>query len=59
MTRVTEERVRQATKDAVAEARERSGYGDRLIPFTAAELRFIEDVVAGTVTRLLVDESAD
>ena len=58
MTRLTEERVRQATKDAVTEARERSGYGDRLIPFTAAELRFIEDIVAGTVSRLLVDENA-
>lgn len=56
MAELSGEDIRIAVGKAVVEARERSGYGDRLIPFTAAEIRFIEDIVACTLENLLVSE---
>ena len=56
LAELSEEDIKIAVGKAVVEARERSGYGDRLIPFTAAEIRFIEDIVACTLENLLVSE---
>tara|TARA_B100000029_G_scaffold454396_1_gene480882 strand:- start:2309 stop:2488 length:180 start_codon:yes stop_codon:yes gene_type:complete len=52
------EDIKLAVGKAVVEARERSGYGDRLIPFTAAEISFIEDIVACTLENLLVSRES-
>lgn len=53
MTSLSSERVQQAVSEAVDEAKVRVG-SDRLLPFTSAELRFIQDVVAGALDRVLV-----
>lgn len=56
MTTPTAEQIQQAVSDALEEAKARSGYGDRLLPFTMAELRFIQDVVAGALARVLAGD---
>ena len=54
MANLSEEDIRIAVGNAIVEARERSGYGDRLIPFTSAEISFIQDIVDCTLEKLLV-----
>ena len=54
MANLSEEDIRIAVGNAIVEARERCGYGDRLIPFTSAEISFIHDIVACTLEKLLV-----
>ncbi len=58
MAELSGEDIKLAVGKAVVEARERSGYGDRLIPFTAAEISFIEDIVACTLENLLVSRES-
>ena len=52
MTTPTAENIQKAVSEAMEGARARSG-SDRLQPFTAAEMRFIQDVVEGALTRAL------
>lgn len=59
MTTHTSEQIQQAVSEALAEAKVRSGYGDRLLPFTQAQMRFVQDVVAGTLARLLARDPGD
>ena len=51
----TPDAIQQAVTRAVEAATEQSG-GQRLLPFTAAEIRFIQEVVTRTLTDLLAQE---
>ena len=55
MTTPTPESIQRAVSEALEGAKSRSG-SDRLQPFTAAEMRFIQDVVEGALTRALSEE---
>ena len=51
------DRIQKAVVEAMEGARSRH-LSDRLQPFTAAEMRFIQDVVEGALTRVLSEESS-
>ena len=57
MTTPTMDKIQKAVSEATEEAKARCG-SDRLLPFTAAEMRFVQDVVAGALARVLVEENA-
>ena len=52
MTAPTSEDIQKAVAEALEGAKSRH-LSDRLQPFTAAEMRFIQDVVEGALTRVL------
>ncbi len=55
MTTPTAESIQKAVTEALEGAKSRH-LSDRLQPFTAAEMRFIQDVVEGALTRVLSEE---
>ncbi|MBI2871648.1 MAG: hypothetical protein HYY00_00475 [Chloroflexi bacterium] len=55
----TVEQVQKAVAEAMKEAMARNGAATRLLPFTAAEIRFIQDVVAGALARVLVVDTQE
>ena len=57
MNAPTTDKIQKAVLEAMEEAKAQCG-SDRLLPFTAAEMRFVQDVVAGALARVLVEESA-
>jgi hypothetical protein len=57
VTTPTAENIQKAVSEALEGAKSRSG-SDRLLPFTAAEMRFIQDLVEGALTRVLSEEKA-
>ena len=52
MTTPTTESIQKAVTEALEGAKSRH-LSDRLQPFTAAEMRFIQDVVEGALTRVM------
>ena len=56
MTKTTVEQIQQAVSEALVEARAQSG-SERLLPFTSAEIRFIQDVVVGALARVLLEDT--
>ena len=52
MTKPTTESIQKAVTEALEGAKSRH-LSDRLQPFTAAEMRFIQDVVEGALTRVM------
>jgi hypothetical protein len=56
VTTPTTEQIQQGVSEALEEAKVRSGYGDRLLPFTLAQIRFIQDLVAGALARVLAGD---
>ena len=52
MTTTTPDAIQQAVAQAIELAKDHSG-GSRLVPFTAAEIRFIQEVVTHALTELL------
>lgn len=48
----TADAIHEAVARAIQQAKTNSG-GERLLPFTAAEVRFIQDVVTGALSDLL------
>ena len=44
--------VRESVAEAIEEAKSHSG-SPRLVPFTSAQIGFIEEVIAGALARLL------
>ncbi len=56
MTKPTAEQIQQAVSEALEEAKAQSG-SERLLPFTSAEIRFIQDVVAGALARVLLEDT--
>lgn len=57
MTTPTAENIQKAVSEALEGAKSRH-LSDRLQPFTAAEMRFIQDLVEGALTRVLSEEKA-
>ena len=55
VTTLTTESIQKAVSEALEEAKSRH-LSDRLQPFTAAEMRFIQDVVEGALTRALSED---
>lgn len=58
ITRPTAEEIQQAVNYAMEETKARNGAASRLLPFTAAETKFIQELVIGALTRLLVIDPA-
>ena len=56
MTKTTVEQIQQAVSEAIMEAKAQSG-SERLLPFTSAEIRFIQDVVAGALAKVLLEKT--
>ena len=56
MTNPTAEQIQQAVSEALEEAKAQNG-SERLLPFTSAEIRFIQDVVAGALARVLLEDT--
>ena len=52
MTKPTAEQIQQAVSEALEEAKAQNG-SERLLPFTSAEIKFIQDVVTGALARVL------
>ena len=52
---LTSEVIQSAVTRALTTAADNSG-GPRLLPFTGAELRFIEQVIVQTLTDVLADD---
>ena len=57
MTQLTAEQIRQAVIEALQEAKAQN-ISDRLLPFTAAEIRFIQDVVNGALSKVLLKDTS-
>jgi hypothetical protein len=55
--RVTNDAIQQIVARAIEQATANSG-GPRLVPFTAAELRFIQQVVAQSLQEVLATPSS-
>ena len=55
MSTPTTESIQKAVAEALEGAKSRH-LSDRLQPFTAAEMRFIQDVVEGALARVLSEE---
>ena len=55
MTTPTSESIQKAVTEALEGAKARH-LSDRLQPFTAAEMRFIQDVVEGALTKVLSEQ---
>ena len=49
--------VRESIAEAIEEAKSQSG-SPRLVPFTSAQIGFIEEVISGALTRLLLSDRA-
>ncbi|SVE41979.1 uncharacterized protein METZ01_LOCUS494833 [marine metagenome] len=49
--------VRESIAEAIEDAKFQSG-SPRLIPFTSAQIGFIEEVISGALTRLLLADQA-
>jgi len=47
--------VRESIAEAIEEAKSQSG-SPRLLPFTSAQIGFIEDVISGALARLLLSD---
>lgn len=56
MTKPTAEQIQQAVSEALGEAKAQNG-SERLLPFTSAEIRFIQDVVTGALSRVLLEDN--
>ena len=56
MTKPTAEQIQQAVSEALEEAKAQNG-SERLLPFTSAEIRFIQDVVVGALARVLLEDT--
>lgn len=56
MTKPTAEQIQHAVSEALEEAKAQNG-SERLLPFTSAEIRFIQDVVVGALTKVLLEDS--
>ena len=54
MTKPTTEQIQRAVSEALEEAKAQVG-SERLLPFTSAEIGFIQEVVAGALTRVLLE----
>ena len=57
MTQLTAEQIRQAVIEALQEAKAQH-ISDRLLPFTAAEIKFIQDVVTGALSKVLLKDTS-
>lgn len=55
MSTPTTEIIQKAVSEALEGAKSRH-LSDRLQPFTAAEMRFIQDVIEGALARVLSEE---
>ena len=56
MTKPTTEQIQRAVSEALEEAKAQVG-SERLLPFTSAEIGFIQGVVFGALARVLLEDT--